>query len=130
MAKNRRLPLAHLFLSSSDYEIATRRSVIKQYKTSRTMSDIVAEDEIRGLLKKLPEWDNEEKAIVRVFEFNDYTETIDFVNAVAEIAEDSGHHPDMDIRWCSVTVSSTSHDVGGLTGADFEIAKKIDTLVD
>ncbi|MBP82963.1 MAG: 4a-hydroxytetrahydrobiopterin dehydratase [Verrucomicrobiales bacterium] len=94
------------------------------------MSDLVAKDEIRGLLKKLPEWDNEEKAIVRVFEFNDYTETIDFVNAVAEIAEDSGHHPDMDIRWCSVTVSSTSHDAGGLTGADFEIAKKIDTLVD
>ena len=94
------------------------------------MSDLVPEDEIAGLLKKLPEWDHEEKAIVRVFEFDEYIEAIDFVNAVAEISEDSGHHPDMDIRWCTITISSTTHDAGGLTEADFEIAKKIDTLVD
>ena len=94
------------------------------------MSDLVPKDEIEGLLKKLPEWDHEEKAIVRVFEFDEYIEAIDFVNAVAEISEDSGHHPDMDIRWCTITVSSTTHDAGGLTEADFELAKKIDTLVD
>lgn len=94
------------------------------------MSDLVPEDEIESLLKKLPEWDHDEKAIVRVFEFDEYMEAIDFVNAVADISEDSGHHPDIDIRWCTITVSSTTHDAGGLTDADFDVAKKIDTLID
>jgi 4a-hydroxytetrahydrobiopterin dehydratase len=52
------------------------------------------------------------------------------VNAVAEIAEEAGHHPDIDIRWCTITVRLTTHDAGGLTEADLDVAKKIDTLVD
>lgn len=94
------------------------------------MSELIPVDEIPLLLKKLPEWDHEEKAIVRVVEFDDFMEGIDFVNGVAEIAEEAGHHPDIDIRWCTVTLSLTSHEAGGLTEADFDLAKKIDTLLD
>ena len=94
------------------------------------MSELVEVEEIEVLLKKLPEWDHEKKAIVRVFEFDEYMEAIDFVNGVAEISEEFGHHPDIDIRWCTITVSATTHDAGGLTEADFEVAKKIDTLQD
>ena len=94
------------------------------------MSELIDPDELEGLLKKLPEWDLENNSIVRMMEFDDFMEAIDFVNAVAEIAEEVGHHPDIDIRWCTITVRLTTHDVGGLTEADLDVAKKIDTLVD
>lgn len=96
------------------------------------MSELVAKEDLEGLLKKVPEWDHEEeeKSIVRVFEFDEFMEGIDFVDAVAEIAEEAEHHPDIDIRWCTITVRLTTHDAGGLTDSDFEIAKKVDTLVD
>ena len=96
------------------------------------MSELVAPEELESLLKKLPEWDHEEedKSIVRVFEFDEFMEGIDFVDAVAEIAEESEHHPDIDIRWCTITVRLTTHDAGGLTDSDFDVAKKVDTLVD
>jgi len=93
------------------------------------MSELIDADELEGLLKKLPEWDLEDKSIVRVLEFDDFMEAIDFVNGVAEIAEEAGHHPDIDIRWCAVTLRLTTHDAGGLTEADIEVAKKVDTLV-
>ncbi len=94
------------------------------------MSELIDADELAAHLKKLPEWDLEDDSIVRAFEFDDFMEGIDFVNAVAEIAEEAGHHPEIDIRWCTVTVRLTTHDAGGLTEADIEVAKKIDTLRD
>ena len=94
------------------------------------MSELIDPEELEGLLKKLPEWDLENNSIVRMMEFDEFMEAIDFVNAVAEIAEEAGHHPDIDIRWCTITVRLTTHDVGGLTEADLDVAKKIDTLVD
>lgn len=94
------------------------------------MSDLIDTDELQGLLKKLPEWDIEDDSLVRVLEFDEFTQAIDFVNGVADIAEEVGHHPDIDIRWCTITVRLTTHDMGGLTEVDIEMAKKIDTLVD
>ena len=94
------------------------------------MSDLVEEEEVQKLLKKLPEWDHENKKIFRVIEFDEFMDGIDFVDGVAEIAEEFGHHPDIDIRWCTVTLHLTTHEEGGLTEADFDLAKKIDTLID
>lgn len=94
------------------------------------MSELLEQEELETLLKKLPEWEHEDKRIFRVFEFDEFMEGIDFVDAIAEIAEEAGHHPDIDIRWCTISVSLTTHDVGGLTEADIEVAKKIDTLFD
>ncbi len=105
-------------------------SPYSKYHPSLVMSDLIDEDELELLLKKLPEWDLENNTIVRVMEFDDYMEGIDFINAVAEIAEEAGHHPDVDIRWCTITLRLTSHDVGGLTELDIDVAKKIDTLLD
>ena len=50
------------------------------------------------------------------------------MNAVAEIAEDEEHHPDMDIRYNKVRVQLSTHAEGGLTERDFEVAEKVDTL--
>ena len=51
-----------------------------------------------------------------------------FVNAVADIAEKSQHHPDIDIRWNKVTLALSTHDAGGLTKKDFDLATQFDRL--
>ena len=55
---------------------------------------------------------------------------MDFVNSVAEIAEEDDHHPDIDIRYNKVRIALSTHSEGGLTDLDFEVAEKIDTLVE
>jgi 4a-hydroxytetrahydrobiopterin dehydratase len=92
------------------------------------MADLLKTNEIKAELKRIPEWEHENKSIERVFEFEDFTQAIDFVNAVAEIADDEEHHPDIDIRYNKVRVSLSTHSEGGLTASDFDVAEKIDTL--
>src|SRR5689334_4480104 len=83
--------------------------------TSRTMADLLNNQDIKEWLKKLPEWDLEKKHIERTFEFDDFTQAMDFVNGVAEIAEEDEHHPNIDIRYNKVRVELSTHSEGGLT---------------
>ena len=92
------------------------------------MADLLDADEIKVALKKVPEWENEKKKIERTFEFDDFTEAMDFVNDVAEIAEEEEHHPDIDIRYNKVRLSIYTHNKNGLTDMDFQLAERIDTL--
>lgn len=92
------------------------------------MSEILTAAQIKEELKRLPEWDLEKKQIERLFEFDDFEQAIDFVNAVAEIAEEEEHHPDIDIRWNKVKLMLSTHSKGGLTMRDFDLAERIDTL--
>lgn len=94
------------------------------------MADLLTAQDIKAWLKKLPQWDNDKKHIERVFEFDDFNDAIEFVNGVAEIAEEEDHHPEIDIRYGKVTLRLSTHSEGGLTDLDFEVAEKIDTLVD
>ena len=81
-------------------------------------------------LKKIPDWETNEGHLVRTFEFDEYMDGIDFVNGVAEIAEEANHHPDIRIGYCKVNLSLVTHDCQALTDLDFELAKRLDTLVD
>ena len=92
------------------------------------MADLLKPQDIKDWIKKLPEWELEKKHIERTFEFDEFTQAIDFVNSVAEIAEEEEHHPDLDIRFNKVRVHITSHAKGGLTDRDFELAQKVDNL--
>ena len=92
------------------------------------MADLLSDSEIQNRLKKVPEWEHDKKRIERVFERDDFTDAIDFVNAVAEIAEEQEHHPDIDIRYNKVKLVLTTHSKGGLTEMDFQLAERIDTL--
>lgn len=92
------------------------------------MADLIKADELKNRLKKIPEWELEKKHIERTFEFDDFTESIDFVSAVAEVAEDEEHHPDIDIRYNKVRLILSTHSKGGLTDLDFSLAERIDTL--
>jgi 4a-hydroxytetrahydrobiopterin dehydratase len=92
------------------------------------MADLIKADEAKMRLKKVPEWELEKKHIERTFEFDDFTDAIDFVNAVAELAEEEEHHPDIDIRFNKVRLVLSTHSKGGLTDLDFALAERIDTL--
>ena len=94
------------------------------------MSDLLEEDELLSALKKCPEWEIEKKYITRVFEFEEFMDGIDFVGTVGEIAEEAHHHPDMIIKQTKITLKLTTHDVGGVTDSDIELAQRIDNLVD
>jgi 4a-hydroxytetrahydrobiopterin dehydratase len=94
------------------------------------MADLMKADELKTRLKKIPEWELEKKHIERTFEFDDFADAIDFVNAVAEVAEEEEHHPDIDIRYNKVRLVLSTHSKGGLTELDFGLAERIDTLAE
>jgi 4a-hydroxytetrahydrobiopterin dehydratase len=92
------------------------------------MAEILGEAAIEQWLDKVPEWEVDDACISRTFEFETYMDGIDFVNRVAEVAEEEDHHPEMDVRYGWVEVSLTSDEEGGLTEKDFLVAQRIDTL--
>ena len=79
-------------------------------------------------LTRLTDWEAKGDAIARTFRLRDFIRAIDFVNAVAEMAEEVNHHPDIDIRYNKVRLGLVTHDAGGLTAKDFELAAVIDKL--
>ena len=85
---------------------------------------------IQERMKKIPEWELNEDSISRSFEFDEYQPAIDFVNTVAEIAEEAQHHPDISISYTNVTLVLTTHSKRGLTESDFEVAIRIDSCGD
>ena len=86
------------------------------------MSELLEDDDLTAALKKCPEWDYEKKAITRTVEFEEFMDAIDFVNDLAEIAEEAQHHPDITIKHTKVTLRLTTHDAGGVTELDVELA--------
>jgi len=94
------------------------------------MADLIKQGELKERMKKIPEWELEKKHIERTFEFDDFADAIDFVNAVAEVAEEEEHHPDIDIRYNKVHLLLSTHSKGGLTELDFGLAERIDTLAE
>ena len=94
------------------------------------MPEKIPVEELQQRLKKIPEWEIKRDRLVRSFEFDEFMDGIDFVNGVAEIADDANHHPDITIRYNVVKLSLVTHDSGGITSRDFELAARLDTLID
>ena len=84
--------------------------------------------QIKTALATVPAWKKQGALIRRTYAFKDFPAAMKFVNAVAKIAEKAWHHPDIDIRWNKVTLALTTHDEGGLTNKDFELAGRFDGL--
>jgi 4a-hydroxytetrahydrobiopterin dehydratase len=92
------------------------------------MSDLLRDDDIASRLEG-SEWQREGDEIVRELKFEDFAAAMAFVNRVAELAEQANHHPDILVHgWNRVRLSLTNHSAGGLTDADFEMARAIDGL--
>jgi len=92
--------------------------------------ELIPAEELDSSLKRCPEWEVEGDYITRSIEFEEYMESIDFVNTVAEIAEEAQHIPEIDVRDCKVILRLKTEDAGGVTDIDVELASRIDTLVD
>jgi 4a-hydroxytetrahydrobiopterin dehydratase len=88
----------------------------------------LAEEQVAPLLKGLPGWSREGKAITKAFRFKNYFETMAFVNAVAWVAPREDHHPDLRVGYAECQVTWWTHAVGGLSENDFICAAKVDAL--
>lgn len=89
----------------------------------------LTETEIAEGLKRLPDWAVEGDAIRRTAQARSFMEGIRMVDAVAEAAEVLNHHPDIDIRWTTLTFACSTHTAGGITNLDFQLAARIDQIV-
>ena len=88
----------------------------------------LTDDQVSERLGVVPGWARVDDSISKTFEAPSFLEGIAFVQSGAEIAESRDHHPDIDIRYTRVTLTLSTHDMGGLTGLDFEVAEAINAL--
>lgn len=88
------------------------------------MSTLLSDEEIETALP--PEWERDGDEIVRVFDFDAYLSGVEFVSAVGEIAEDAFHHPEISLRYGEVEIRLTTHDAGGITENDTDLAARFD----
>jgi 4a-hydroxytetrahydrobiopterin dehydratase len=114
--------------SAASFKKVSQRIGKKAGAKEKIMPALLEPEAVQTLLQEVPEWKLEANAITRVFEFSSFPEAIAFVNKVAEEAEKANHHPDIDIRWRTVRLALSTHSVGGLTSADFTLARKLDQL--
>lgn len=82
--------------------------------------------EAQAHLSKLNGWQIEGSQLVKTFQFESFPGSLEFVNRVGDLAEQAGHHPDIDIRYNRVRLSLSTHDAGGLTAKDFDLAAQAD----
>jgi 4a-hydroxytetrahydrobiopterin dehydratase len=92
------------------------------------MAPLSAEDANLSL-RALPDWKILAGELVKTFQFKDFRSALCFVNQVGELAEEAGHHPDIDIRYNRVRLGLTTHDAGGLTVKDFDLAARAEKLI-
>ncbi len=89
------------------------------------MKEKLEEAAIASRLADLPGWRRQGDAIRRTVELPSFRAALAFVAYVGELAEAAGHHPDLDIRYSRVELTLTTHDAGGLTESDFDLARQI-----
>lgn len=89
---------------------------------------VLTNDQVDAALPDLNGWERSDGALRRSIEFPAFLEGVDAVGRVAELAEQKDHHPDIDIRWRTVTFALVTHSAGGITDQDLEMAKAIDQL--
>lgn len=94
------------------------------------MPQLLSDEEVGKALGRLREWRREEGALVREVELESFPQAIQVVNRVAEIAENDNHHPDIDIRWRTLTFRCTTHSEAGITASDVSLAEEINGVLD
>ena len=85
-------------------------------------------DEITVRLEAMSGWHHRGNALEKHFDRTNFDGSIRFVNEIARVANAQDHHPDLTISWNDVTVTTSSHDAGGITERDFRLAIAIDAL--
>lgn len=92
----------------------------------------MTQDETKPYLEEVKDWQVVKPkgidTLRREFKFKDFKEALNFVNKIGEIAEEEGHHPDIELGWGKVKVELSTHAIGGLSVNDFILAAKIDKI--
>ncbi len=84
--------------------------------------------DVQSALAQLPGWDRAGDEIIKSYECASFPDAIAFVVRIGFLAEAADHHPDVDIRWRKVHVALTTHDAGGITANDMELARAIEQV--
>jgi len=92
------------------------------------MADLLSDEEIETQLPE--EWTREGDELVRTYEFDSYLDGIGFASGAGGVAEEAWHHPEMIINWGEVEVRLTTHDAGGITEKDIDLAERFDGIYD
>jgi len=92
------------------------------------MPDRLDHDAVDAALGTGMGWQRQDDELVKTRRGKDFADSLAYVNAVGALAEEMDHHPDIDIRWNTVTLRLTTHSEGGLTSLDLELARRIDAL--
>jgi 4a-hydroxytetrahydrobiopterin dehydratase len=90
------------------------------------MADLLDDSEIEAQLPD--EWGQDGDEIVRAYEFDSYLPGVGFASGIGGIAEDAWHHPEITITWGEVEVRLTTHDAGGITQKDIDLAERFDDV--
>ena len=91
------------------------------------MPELLSDIAIQRELGTLTGWARRGDLLTKLYQFRSFADAIAFVNGVAKSAESANHHPDIDIRYTKVTLTLSSHDAGGITQKDLDLAREIDT---
>ena len=102
--------------------------VAKKCKECKPGTPALNAASVSAYLKELNGWGQRDKAIEKTFKFKDYHETMAFVNAVAWVAHQENHHPDLEVGYNQCVVRYSTHSVGGLSENDFICAAKVEAL--
>jgi len=94
------------------------------------MATLLDDEAITTALGTLDDWIRDGDALMRTVELASFSQAIQAVNRIAEIAENDDHHPDIDIRWRTLTFRCSTHSAGGITASDVSLATEINGVVD
>jgi 4a-hydroxytetrahydrobiopterin dehydratase len=94
------------------------------------MAEVLDAEAVRNELDGLTGWVGDPAGLTRTVELPSFSEAIGLVDRVAAAAEEIDHHPDIDIRWRTVTFRCVTHSVGAVTARDVALARRIDELVE
>jgi 4a-hydroxytetrahydrobiopterin dehydratase len=86
-------------------------------------------DEISAALHGLPAWSGDGDGLRRTVELASFRDAVDAIVAIADVAEEMDHHPDVDLRWRTLHLSVVTHSAGGVTDLDLQLARRIDALL-
>lgn len=102
----------------------------KHCQACRPGTEALGAEVVAGLLAVLPGWVSEKGEINKVYKFQNYYETMAFVNAVAWVSHREDHHPDLEVGYNRCKVRYSTHSVGGLSENDFICAAKVESLLE
>ncbi len=92
------------------------------------MAELLSDIAIQRELGSLAGWSRKGDMLAKTYQFKSFTEAIAFVNRAAAAAESADHHPDIDIRYSKVTMGLSSHDSGGITQKDLDLATALEEV--